>query len=98
MSFQPANIITVHSFTITSSSKNLTKISKGNVDGGAGVTHLVWCMTTQCRVGDVVVSLLATGPKGRGFEAGQGNGFLRVIKTRNTPSFRMGNKAGGPMS
>jgi hypothetical protein len=40
-----------------------------------------------------VVSVLATGPKGYGFEPGQGNGFLRVIKIRSTPSFQMGSKA-----
>jgi hypothetical protein len=34
-----------------------------------------------------VVSVLATGPKGRGFEPGQGDGFLRVIKIRSTSSF-----------
>jgi hypothetical protein len=51
------------------------------------------------RFGGVVVSMLATGPKGRGFEPGQGDGFLRAIKVRSTPSSRrMGNKAGGPMS
>jgi hypothetical protein len=33
-----------------------------------------------------VVSVLATGPKRRGFEPGQGDGFLRAIKIRNTPS------------
>jgi hypothetical protein len=41
-----------------------------------------------------VVSVLATGPKGCGFEPGQGDGFLRVIKTRNTSSSRMGSKMG----
>jgi hypothetical protein len=41
-----------------------------------------------------VVSVLATGPKGRGFEPGQGDGFLRAIKTRSTPSSRVGSKAG----
>jgi hypothetical protein len=45
-----------------------------------------------------VVSVLATGPKGVGFEPGQGDGFLRAIKIRGTPSSRMGSKAGGPMS
>jgi hypothetical protein len=35
-----------------------------------------------------VVSVLATGPKGHRFEPGQGDGFLRVIKIRITPSFR----------
>jgi hypothetical protein len=34
-----------------------------------------------------VVSVLATGPKGRGFEPGQGDGFLTVIKIRSTTSF-----------
>jgi hypothetical protein len=34
-----------------------------------------------------VVSVLATGPTGRGFKPGQGDGFLRSIKIRNTPSF-----------
>jgi hypothetical protein len=34
-----------------------------------------------------VVSVLATGPKGRGFESGQGDGFLRVIKILSIPSF-----------
>jgi hypothetical protein len=30
---------------------------------------------SQCRLGGVVVSVLATGPKGHGFELGQGDGF-----------------------
>jgi hypothetical protein len=33
-----------------------------------------------------VVSVLATGPKGRGFETGHGGTFLRVIKICSTPS------------
>jgi hypothetical protein len=45
-------------------------------------------------LGVLVVSVLATGPKGCGFEPGQGNGFLRVIKIRSTPSSRMGSRAG----
>jgi hypothetical protein len=36
--------------------------------------------TQHCHLGDVVVSVLATGPKGHGFEPGQSNGFLRAIK------------------
>jgi hypothetical protein len=39
------------------------------------------------RLGDVVVSVLATGSKRRGFEPGQGDGFLRAIKIRSTPPF-----------
>jgi hypothetical protein len=34
-----------------------------------------------------VVSVLATGLKGRGFEHGQGDVFLKAIKIRSTPSF-----------
>jgi hypothetical protein len=34
-----------------------------------------------------VVSVLVTGPKGSGFELSHGNGFLRAIKIRSTPSF-----------
>jgi hypothetical protein len=34
-----------------------------------------------------VVSVLATGPNGYGFEPGQGDGFLKAIKIRSTPSF-----------
>jgi hypothetical protein len=34
-----------------------------------------------------VVSVLATGPKDRGFKPGRGDGFLRAIKMRSTPSF-----------
>jgi hypothetical protein len=41
-----------------------------------------------------VVSVLATGPNGSGFEPGLGGGFLRAIKIRSTSSSRMGSKAG----
>jgi hypothetical protein len=34
-----------------------------------------------------VVGVLSTGPNGRGFIPGQGNGFLRAIKICSTPSF-----------
>jgi hypothetical protein len=33
-----------------------------------------------------VVSVLATGPKNRDFVPGQGDGFVREIKIRSTPS------------
>jgi hypothetical protein len=39
-------------------------------------------------LGGVVVSVLATGPKGREFKPGRGDTFLRAIKIRSTPSFR----------
>jgi hypothetical protein len=41
-----------------------------------------------------VVSVLATGRKVRGFKPDIGDGFLRAIKIRSTPSSRMGSKAG----
>jgi hypothetical protein len=39
------------------------------------------------RVSGVVVSVLAAGPKGRGFKPGRDDGFLRAIKSRSTLSF-----------
>jgi hypothetical protein len=39
------------------------------------------------RLGGVVVSMLATGPKGLGFKPGRGAGFLKAINIRSTPSF-----------
>jgi hypothetical protein len=44
-------------------------------------------------LGGVMVSVLATRPKVCGFEPGQGDWLLRVIKIRSTPSSRMGSKA-----
>jgi hypothetical protein len=44
--------------------------------------------------GGVMLSMLATRPKGRGFEPGQGKGFLKAINIRSTPSSQMGSKAG----
>jgi hypothetical protein len=46
------------------------------------------------RLGGVLVSVLATGPKDYWFEPGQGEGFLRATKILSTPSSRMGSKVG----
>jgi hypothetical protein len=54
-------------------------------------------MAASRLLGCVVVSVLSTGPKDCGFDPGQGDGFLRAIKIRGTPSFRMGSKTEGPM-
>jgi hypothetical protein len=51
-------------------------------------------MPLNSRLGGVVVSVLATGPRGRGFEPGQSDGILRATKIRSTPSSRRGSKAG----
>jgi hypothetical protein len=48
----------------------------------------------KSRLGGVVVSVLATGTKGCEFKPSQGDGFLRVIKIRSTPSSQMGSKVG----
>jgi hypothetical protein len=39
-------------------------------------------------LGSVVVSMLATGPKGRGFKPGRSDGVLRTTEIRSTPSSR----------
>jgi hypothetical protein len=61
---------------------------------GADLTH------HSSRLGCVglMLSMLATGPKVRGFKPCQGDGFLKAIKIHSTPSSRMGTKVGGPMS
>jgi hypothetical protein len=51
-----------------------------------------------CRLGGVVVIVLATVPKGREFKPGRGDVFLRGIKIRSTPSFGWEVKREGPMS
>jgi hypothetical protein len=38
-------------------------------------------------LGGVVVSVLTTGPKGRGLKHGRGEAFLRAIKIRSTTYF-----------
>jgi hypothetical protein len=49
--------------------------------------HCISELLGRLRLGGVVVSVLATEPKGCGFEPDQGNGFLRAITIRSTPSF-----------
>jgi hypothetical protein len=56
--------------------------------------HASLCTTLHSRLGGVVVSVLATGPKSWGFEPGQGDGYFKGDKIRSTPSSRMGSKAG----
>jgi hypothetical protein len=62
----------------------------------SGIPYTVYILLygEESRLGGVVVSVLATGPKVCGFQLGQGDGFLRTIKIRSTHSFRMGSKAG----
>jgi hypothetical protein len=44
-------------------------------------------MASASHLGGVVVSVLATGSRSRGFEPSLGDGFLRTIKVSSTPSF-----------
>jgi hypothetical protein len=50
------------------------------------------------RLGGVVVSVNAIGPEGRGFKPGRGDGFFKGDKNPQHTYFRMGSKAGCPMS
>jgi hypothetical protein len=54
------------------------------------IFKLLWDINYKLRshLGGVVVSVLATGPKGHGFKPGRGDGFLRAIEIHSTPSFR----------
>jgi hypothetical protein len=73
------------------------------LDGVGGQSHVTNApllpgkgppVPTVRRLCGAVVSVLATGPKGRGLEPNQGDEILRTIIIRSTHSFRMGNKAG----
>jgi hypothetical protein len=44
------------------------------------MSHLQLTSIGGCRLGGVVVSVLATGPKVCGFEPGQGDGFFKGDK------------------
>jgi hypothetical protein len=46
-----------------------------------------YSMSDVSRLSGKMVSLLVIIPKGRGFKPGRGDGFLRAIKIRSTPSF-----------
>jgi hypothetical protein len=45
-----------------------------------------------------MVTVSTTGPKGRRFKPGQGDGFLRTIKIRSAASLGWEVKREGPMS
>jgi hypothetical protein len=53
---------------------------------------------SSCCLGGVVVSVLATGPKGRGFKPSGGDGFFKGDKNPQLNFLLMGSKAGDPMS
>jgi hypothetical protein len=45
------------------------------------------CKRLNRRLGGVVVSVFATGPKGHGFKPGRGDGFFWALKLCSTPPF-----------
>jgi hypothetical protein len=55
--------------------------------------NLIISCNRSCRLGGVVVSVLATGPKVCGFKTRPRQWIIRAIKIRSTSS-RMGSKAG----
>jgi hypothetical protein len=55
-------------------------------------------MTYFSRLGGVMVSVIATGPKGRGVKAGRGDGLFKSDKNLQHSFLRMWSKAGGLMS
>jgi hypothetical protein len=60
--------------------------------------HLLCSKQSQSRLDGVVISVLATGPKGRGFKPDRGDVFLRATKIRSTPSFGGESKPSAPCS
>jgi hypothetical protein len=44
-------------------------------------------MVSFSHLGGMIVRVLAIGPKLRGFKCCRGDGFLRALKIRSTPSF-----------
>jgi hypothetical protein len=47
----------------------------------------IYCTLKYGHLGGVVVSMLGTGPMGRGIKPGRGDGFLMAINILSTPSF-----------
>jgi hypothetical protein len=55
---------------------------------GRGITtHGHTSIYVTSSLGGVMVSVFDTGTKDCGFKSGRGDGFLRAIKIRSTPSF-----------
>jgi hypothetical protein len=76
------------------SSLSLATAFQFRIRGRLAASSLYGIFPSICRLGGVVVSVLATESKGCGFEPGQGDGFLRAIIIRSISSSRMGSKAG----
>jgi hypothetical protein len=47
----------------------------------------IWNNSANCRLGGVVVSVLATVPKGRGFQPSRGDGIFKGVKNPQHTSF-----------
>jgi hypothetical protein len=77
---------------------NVQKLNYNKPLLAEGLIRTVLIMGIFSRLGGVVVSVLATGPKSCGFKRGQEDGFLRAMKIRSTPSFGWEVKPESPMS
>jgi hypothetical protein len=78
-SFRTAEIVSAGFIVSASANKYYNSSKETNI--------LKTIIVEICSLGRVVVSVLVTGSKGRGFAAGRGDGFLRAIKIRSTTSF-----------
>jgi hypothetical protein len=69
--------------------RNVYNLHKGCPTSGPGVACGPRChfMRPGSGLVGVLVSVIATGSKGRGFKRDRGDRFLRAIKIRSTPSF-----------
>jgi hypothetical protein len=75
---------------------NLVLVEEGGGGWGCSVCSIgaanpVYCthdsVVLQSRLGDVVISVLATGSKGLGSKPGRGDEFLMAVKIRSSPFF-----------
>jgi hypothetical protein len=66
------------------------------VNGKANERKTLGCPLV-CRLGGVVVSVLAAGTKGRGLKPGRGDGFFKGDKNPQHAFLRMESTVGSPM-
>jgi hypothetical protein len=65
----------------------MLKNRKGEIFTDVNIPRLFSVRLKLVTLGDLVVSVLAIGPKTREFKFGQGQWILRAIKIRSTTSF-----------
>jgi hypothetical protein len=81
--------------------RNQRKVSGPVVTAAKNWRYLASCITNNIqsgRLGGVVVSVLATGPKGHGYKPGRGKWIFKGDKHPHHAFSWLGSKARGPMS